>query len=88
LQIFQPQFQLLDLPLQLLRLAPELHSPQLAQQQLQMFNLALARNQPLLGSDPFSCSATSSTCNVSRSSLLRSGSVLANMRAVCHERGS
>jgi len=53
LQIFQPQFQLLDLPLQFLRLAPELHPPQLAQQQLQMFDLMLARLQARVSSDPF-----------------------------------
>jgi hypothetical protein len=47
-QIFQPQFQLFDLPLQLLRLPPELHPLQLRQQQLQMLNLALAREQLLV----------------------------------------
>jgi hypothetical protein len=32
-----------------------------------------------------SCSATSRACNASRSSVFKSGSVVANMRAVCHE---
>src|ERR1700677_5148274 len=53
LQIFQPQFQWLDLPLQFLRLPPELHPPQLAQQQLQMFDLGLARLQPRVRRDVF-----------------------------------
>ena len=44
-QLFQLQFQLLDLPLQLLRLATELHAPQLGDQQLQMLDLALVREQ-------------------------------------------
>ncbi len=48
LQIFQPQFQLFDLPLQFLGLAPELHPPELAQQQLQMLNLTLPPQQLLL----------------------------------------
>jgi hypothetical protein len=43
LQFFQPQFQLFDLPRQLLRLPPKLHAMQLGQQQLQMLNLAFAR---------------------------------------------
>ena len=46
-QLIQPQFQLLDLPGQLLRLAPELHPPQLGDQQLQMLDLRIARSQPL-----------------------------------------
>ena len=33
-QFLQPQLQLLDLPLQLLRLPPKLHAVQLGQQQL------------------------------------------------------
>jgi hypothetical protein len=53
LQIFQPQLQLFDLPLQLLRLAPKLHPPQLAEQQLQMLDLTLTRKQPLVGGNPF-----------------------------------
>ena len=53
LQLFQPQLQLLDLLLQLLRLAPELHPLQLGNQQLQMLDLILARKQPLLGGNPF-----------------------------------
>lgn len=43
LQLFQPQLQLLDLPLQLLRLTSKLHAMQLGQQQLQMLDLALTR---------------------------------------------
>jgi len=42
-QFFQPQFQLLDLSLKLLRLPPELHAMQLGQQQLQILDLAPAR---------------------------------------------
>ena len=44
-QFLQPQLQLLDLPLQLLRLPPKLHALQLGQQQLQMLDLALPREQ-------------------------------------------
>src|SRR5664280_2791551 len=43
LQLFQSQLQLLDLPIQFLRLAPKLHAPQLGNQQLQMLDLALVR---------------------------------------------
>jgi hypothetical protein len=42
-----------DLPLQFLRLPPELHPPQLAQQQLPMFDLGLARLQPRVRRDVF-----------------------------------
>ena len=45
LQLVQPQLQLLDLTIQLLRLAPELHPPQLGDQQLQMLDLVVARKQ-------------------------------------------
>src|SRR5664279_2243314 len=48
LQLFQPQLQLLDLPVQFLRLAPKLHAPQLGNQQLQMLDLALVREQLLM----------------------------------------
>ncbi len=48
-QIFQSQLQLFDLPLQLLRLASELHPLQLGQQQFQMLDLTLSRLQPLRG---------------------------------------
>jgi hypothetical protein len=51
LQFFQLQLQLFDLPLQLLRLAPKLHAPQLGDEQLQMLDLTFAREQPLLRSD-------------------------------------
>ena len=53
LQIFQPQFQLFDLPLQFFRLASELHPPELAQQQLQMLDLTLPPQQLLVGGNPF-----------------------------------
>jgi hypothetical protein len=43
----------LDLPLQLLGLAPELHPPQLAQQQLQMLDLNLPPPQLLMRGNPF-----------------------------------
>ena len=59
LQIFQPQLQLFDLPLHLLRLAPELHPSQLAQQQLQsrdltfpLLQLLLPFEQLLVGQNP------------------------------------
>ncbi len=39
-QIFQPQFQLLDLLAQFFRASPELHSPQLRDQQLQILDFA------------------------------------------------
>ena len=45
LQLVQPQLQLLDLTIQLLRLTPELHPPQLGDQQLQMLDLVVARQQ-------------------------------------------
>src|ERR1017187_3787116 len=48
LQLFQPQLQLLDLPVQFLRLAPKLHAPQLGDQQLQMLDLALVGEQLLM----------------------------------------
>jgi len=41
-EFFQPQLQLFNLPLQLLRLTPELHALQLGDQQLQMFDLSFA----------------------------------------------
>jgi hypothetical protein len=53
LQIFQSQFQLFDLPREFLALAPELHPPQLAQQQLQMLDLDLTPQQLLMRSNPF-----------------------------------
>src|SRR5437899_3752948 len=43
-QFVQPQLQLLDLPLQLLRLPPKLHPSQLRDQQLQALDLGLARS--------------------------------------------
>src|SRR5271167_101374 len=48
LQLFQPQLQLLDLPIQFLRLTPKLHAPQLGDQQLQMLDLALVGEQLLM----------------------------------------
>ena len=48
LQIFQPQFQLFDLPLQFLALGSKLHPSQLVQQQLQMFDLIVTLQQLLL----------------------------------------
>ena len=48
LQLVQPQLQLLDLTIQLLRLAPELHPPQLGDQQLQMLDLVVTRSQLLV----------------------------------------
>ena len=42
-QLFELQFQLLDLSLDLLRPAPELHATQLSDQQQQMLDLALVR---------------------------------------------
>jgi hypothetical protein len=42
LQFVQPQLQLLDLTLQLFRLASELHAPQLGDQQLQVLDFAVA----------------------------------------------
>ena len=47
LQFIQPQLQLLDLPVQLLRLAPELHAPQLGDQQFQSVDLFVSRGQLL-----------------------------------------
>ena len=41
LQLFEPQFELLDLAVQFLRLATELHAAQLRNQQLQMLDLRL-----------------------------------------------
>ena len=46
--VVQPQLQLLDLTIQLLRFAPELHPPQLGDQQLQMLDLVVARLQLLV----------------------------------------
>src|ERR1035441_2836954 len=48
LQLFQPQLQLFDLPIQFLRLSPKLHAPQLGNQQLQMLDLALVGEQLLM----------------------------------------
>ncbi len=48
LQFVQPQLQLLDLTIQLLRLAPELHPSQLGDQQLQMLDFRVARSQLLV----------------------------------------
>src|SRR4051812_15784801 len=42
-QIFQPQFQLQDLLVKLLGLAPELHSLQFEDKQFEMVNLVVAR---------------------------------------------
>jgi hypothetical protein len=47
LQLVQAQFELFDLPRQFLGPAPELHPPQLGDQQLQMLDLCLARGQLL-----------------------------------------
>ena len=47
-QFFELQFQLLDLAIHLLRLAPELHAAQLGDQQLQMLDLGVARGQLLV----------------------------------------
>jgi len=47
-QLLQPQLQLFDLPLQLLRLPPKLHPMQLGQQQLEMLDLAIPRDQLLV----------------------------------------
>ena len=57
LQFVQPQLQLLDLTVQLLRLTPELHPPQLGDQQLQVLDLVVARQQLfVLGQDQcFQC---------------------------------
>jgi len=48
LQFIQPQLKLLDLPGHLLRPTPELHSPQLGDQQLQVLDLRVARDQLLV----------------------------------------
>ena len=48
LEIFQPKFQLLDLPCDLLRAAAELHAPQLGQQQLEVLDLGFPRQQTLV----------------------------------------
>jgi len=45
LQLLQLQLQLLDLPIQLLGLAAELHPPQLGDQQLQVLDLVVPRQQ-------------------------------------------
>ncbi len=42
-EVFELQFELFDLPLDLLRLTPKLQAPQFGNQQLQMFNLVDAR---------------------------------------------
>jgi hypothetical protein len=52
LEIFQPKFQLLDLPRDLLRAATELHAPQLGQQQLEVLDLGFARQQTLVNGHP------------------------------------
>ncbi len=44
-QFVELQLQLLDLPVQLLRPAPELHPPQLGNQQLQALDLGLPARQ-------------------------------------------
>src|SRR5260370_17168100 len=44
-ELFELEFELFDLPLDLLRAAPELHAPQLGDQQLQMLDLALVGDQ-------------------------------------------
>ena len=49
-QFFQLQLQLFDLPLDLLRLAPELHPLQLGDQQLQVLDLLLARETSTVSS--------------------------------------
>ena len=51
LQFLQLQFQLLNLPFQLLRLASKLHAPQLGDQQLQVLDLALMREQLFVSCD-------------------------------------
>ncbi len=51
LQVFKPQLQLLDLTLQLLRLATELHAAQLRNRQLQMFDLDRAGTELVLQFD-------------------------------------
>lgn len=48
LQFIQPQLQLFDLPVQLLRLAPELHAPQLGDQQFQAVDLFVSRGHLLV----------------------------------------
>src|ERR1700751_4532948 len=48
LQLFKLQFQLLDLACDLLALGAEHHAPQLSDDQLQMFDLAVAATQLLL----------------------------------------
>ena len=45
LQCFEPQLQLLDLPIQFLRRTPELHATQLGDQQLQLFDFTVARQR-------------------------------------------
>jgi hypothetical protein len=47
-QIFQAGFQLLDLPVQLLGFAAELHAPQLGQLQLKLFDFQRAHAERLL----------------------------------------
>jgi hypothetical protein len=53
LEILEPQLQLFDLPRQLLRLPSKLPALELGQQQLEMFNLVLAGEQPLLRGHAF-----------------------------------
>ncbi|KVL13681.1 hypothetical protein WS95_04010 [Burkholderia sp. MSMB1826] len=48
LQVFQPQFKLFDLAIQLLRFPAELHPAQLGDHQLQMFDLDRARRELLV----------------------------------------
>ncbi|MGF6383225.1 hypothetical protein OKW47_000956 [Paraburkholderia atlantica] len=45
LKLFETQFELLDLTIQLLRLATELHTAQLGNEQLQVFDFRRARSQ-------------------------------------------
>ena len=47
-QLFELQLKLLDLALDLLRLAPELHASQLGDEQLQMLDLMRAMREQLL----------------------------------------
>jgi len=51
LQFLQPKFQLLDLSRQFLRLSSKLHAMQLGQQQLQVLDLTLAREQLFIFGD-------------------------------------
>ncbi len=44
-KLFELEFELFNLPLDLLRAAPELHAPQLGDEQFQMLDLALVGDQ-------------------------------------------